>query len=140
MQNSIQNHNAMKNIRFYTLLVLLLVAGGMTMQAQEFQRRASMRDPLFLDTTSGVFHEIYDFWQQYEYAQFLDYGKISDPDYTPTNFAFWADSEIEDYGDPNSIIQCNLLPFYSYEEYFMGVIKRNDTLYELNKRWIQVGQ
>ena len=121
----------MKNIRFYTLLVLLLVAGGMTMQAQEFQRRASMRDPLFLDTTSGVFHEIYDFWQQYEYAQFLDYGKISDPDYTPTNFAFWADFEIENYGNPNSIIQSNLLPFYAYEEYFMGVAKRNDTLYEL---------
>ena len=121
----------MKVTKLYVLLALLLMVGGVTMQAQEFQRRASMRDPLFLDTTSGVFHEIYDFWQQYEYAQFLDYGKISDPDYTPTNFAFWADFEIENYGNPNSIIQSNLLPFYAYEEYFMGVAKRNDTLYEL---------
>ena len=121
----------MKNIKLYTLLALLLMAGGMTMQAQEFQRKTSLRDPLFLDTTSAVFHEIYNFWQQYEYAQFLDYGKISDPSYKPTNYDYWADTEIEDYGNPNSIIQCNLLPFYAYEEYFMGVTKRNDTLYEL---------
>ena len=67
----------MRTIRFCTLLALLMMAGGVKMQAQEFQRRASLRDPLFLDTTSGVFHEIYDFWQQYEYAQFLDYGRIS---------------------------------------------------------------
>ena len=113
------------------MLVLLLMAGGMNMQAQEFQRRVSLRDPLFLDTTSAVFHEIYDFWQQYEYAQFLDYGRMSDPQYKPTNYDFWADAETEDYGNPNSIIQCNLLPFYAYEEYFMGVTKRNDTLYEL---------
>ncbi|MBR6491592.1 MAG: hypothetical protein IKT02_04580, partial [Bacteroidales bacterium] len=92
----------MRTMRFYTLLVLLLMAEGVTMQAQEFQRRASMRDPLFLDTTSVVFHEIYDFWQRYEYAYFLDYGKISDPNYKPTNYAFWADFEIEDYGNPNS--------------------------------------
>ena len=102
-----------------------------SLQAQNLQQKASLRDPLFLDTTSVVFHEIYDFWQRYEYAYFMDYGRISEPDYKPTNYAFWADFEIEDYGNPNSIIQCNLLPFYTYEEYFMGVAKRNDTLYEL---------
>ena len=121
----------MKNFKIYTLFALLLMAGGMKIQAQEFQRKISLRDPLFLDTTSMIFHEIYDFWQQYEYAQFLDYGKMSDPQYKPTSYDFWADSEIEGYGNPNSIIQCNLLPFYAYEEYFMGVAKRNDTLYEL---------
>ena len=121
----------MKNMRIIILLALLLMAGGMTMHAQDFQRKAALRDPLFLDTTSGVFHEIYDFWQQYEYAQFLDYGQMSDPQYKPTSYDFWADSEIENYGNPNSIIQSNLLPFYAYEEYFMGVAKRNDTLYEL---------
>ena len=46
----------MNNKKFCTLLALLLMASGMKMQAQEFQRRASLRDPLFLDTTSGVFH------------------------------------------------------------------------------------
>ena len=102
-----------------------------SLQAQNLQQKASLRDPLFLDTTSVVFHEIYDFWQQYEYAYFLDYGKISDPNYKPTNYDFWTDFEKEDYGNPNSIIQCNLLPFYTYQEYFMGVAKRNDTLYEL---------
>ena len=102
-----------------------------SLQAQNLQQKASLRDPLFLDTTSVVFHEIYDFWQRYEYAYFLDYGKISDPNYKPTNYDFWTDFEKEDYGNPNSIIQCNLLPFYTYEEYFMGVAKRNDTLYEL---------
>jgi hypothetical protein len=121
----------MKNIRLFILLAFLLMVGGMTLNAQDFQRKSSLRDPLFLDTTSAVFLEIYDFWQQYEYAQFLDYGRMSDPQYKPTNYDFWADSEIQDYGNPNSIIQCNLLPFYAYEEYFMGVIKRNDTLYEL---------
>ena len=120
----------MKNPKFYSLLALLLMVGGF-MQAQDFQRKASLRDPLFLDTSSGIFHEIYDFWQRYEYAQFLDYGKISDPNYKPTNYDFWADAEIEDYGNPNAIIQCNMLPFYAYEECFMGVAKRNDTLYEL---------
>lgn len=102
-----------------------------SLQAQILQQKASLRDPLFLDTTSVVFHEIYDFWQRYEYAYFMDYGKISDPNYKPTNYDFWTDFEKEDYGNPNSIIQCNLLPFYTYEEYFMGVAKRNDTLYEL---------
>ncbi len=121
----------MKTTRILTLLAFLLMAGGVKMQAQEFQRIVSLRDPLFLDTTSMIFHEIYDFWQRYEYAYFLDYGKISDPNYKPTNYDFWTDFEKEDYGNPNSIIQCNLLPFYTYEEYFMGVAKRNDTLYEL---------
>ena len=121
----------MKNLKIYPLFALLLMARGVTMQAQEFQRKASLRDPLFLDTTSVIFHEIYDFWKQYEYAQFMDYGRMSDPRYKPTNYDFWADTEIEEYGNPNSIIQCNLLPFYAYEEYFMGVAKRNDTLYEL---------
>ena len=121
----------MKTTRFYTLLAFLLMAGGVKMHGQEFQRIVSLRDPLFLDTTSMIFHEIYDFWQRYEYAYFLDYGKISDPNYKPTNYDFWTDFEKEDYGNPNSIIQCNLLPFYTYEEYFMGVAKRNDTLYEL---------
>ena len=54
----------MRVIRNYTLFMLMLMVGGMKMQAQDFQRRASLRDPLFLDTTSVVFHEIYDFWQQ----------------------------------------------------------------------------
>ena len=121
----------MKNIRLFTLLALLLMVGEVKIQAQDFHRKASLRDPLFLDTTSVVFHEIYDLWQQYEYAQFLDYGKMSDPQYKPTNYGFWADAEIKDYGNPNAIIQCNMLPFYAYEEYFMGVAKRNDTLYEL---------
>ncbi len=121
----------MRYFKFFVLVALLMMAGGAKLQAQGFQQKTSLRDPLFLDTTSAVFHEIYDFWKQYEYAQFLDYGRISDPDYKPTSYAFWADSEIEDYGNPNSIIQCNLLPFYAYEEYFMGVAKRNDTLYEL---------
>ena len=121
----------MKAIRITALLAFLLMAGGVKMHGQEFQRTISLRDPLFLDTTSAVFHEIYDFWQRYEYAYFLDYGKISDPNYKPTNYDFWTDFEKEDYGNPNSIIQCNLLPFYTYEEYFMGVAKRNDTLYEL---------
>ena len=121
----------MKAIRITALLAFLLMAGGVKMHGQEFQRIVSLRDPLFLDTTSAVFHEIYDFWQRYEYAYFLDYGKISDPNYKPTNYDFWTDFEKEDYGNPNSIIQCNLLPFYTYEEYFMGVAKRNDTLYEL---------
>ena len=121
----------MKTTRILTLLAFLLMAGGVKMHGQEFQRIVSLRDPLFLDTTSMIFHEIYDFWQRYEYAYFLDYGKISDPNYKPTNYDFWTDFEKEDYGNPNSIIQCNLLPFYTYEEYFMGVAKRNDTLYEL---------
>ena len=124
-------NRTMKTTRILTLLAFLLMAGGVKMHGQEFQRIVSLRDPLFLDTTSMIFHEIYDFWQRYEYAYFLDYGKISDPNYKPTNYDFWTDFEKEDYGNPNSIIQCNLLPFYTYEEYFMGVAKRNDTLYEL---------
>ena len=121
----------MKAIRITALLAFLLMAGGVKMHGQEFQRIVSLRDPLFLDTTSAVFHEIYDFWQRYEYAYFFYFLKISDPNYKPTNYDFWTDFEKEDYGNPNSIIQCNLLPFYTYEEYFMGVAKRNDTLYEL---------
>ena len=120
----------MKNRLLY-LTLLCLSLFSTSLQAQNLQQKASLRDPLFLDTTSVVFHEIYDFWQQYEYAYFLDYGKISDPNYKPTNYDFWTDFEKEDYGNPNSIIQCNLLPFYTYQEYFMGVAKRNDTLYEL---------
>lgn len=54
----------MKNLKLYTLLALLLMVGGMKMQAQEFQRKSSLQDPLFLDTTSVVFHEIYDLWLQ----------------------------------------------------------------------------
>ncbi|MBR5911492.1 MAG: hypothetical protein IKZ55_05875 [Bacteroidales bacterium] len=120
----------MKNRLLY-ITILCLSLFSARLHAQGFQRKVSLRDPLFLDTASVVFHEIYDFWHQYEYASFLDYGKISDPDYKPKNFAFWADFEINSYGNPNSIFQSNLLPFYIYEEYFMGVTKRNDTLYEL---------
>ena len=121
----------MRKLRFILMLVLCGIAMKNSLLAQDLQQKVSLRDPLFLDTASVVFHEIYDFWQKYEYAQFLDYGRMSDPQYKPTSYDFWADFEIENYGNPNSIIQSNLLPFYAYEEYFMGVAKRNDTLYEL---------
>lgn len=121
----------MRKLRFILMLVLCGIAMKNSLLAQDIQQKVSLRDPLFLDTASVVFHEIYDFWQKYEYAQFLDYGRMGDPQYKPTSYDFWADFEIENYGNPNSIIQSNLLPFYAYEEYFMGVAKRNDTLYEL---------
>ena len=119
----------MRKLRFILMLVLCGIAMKNSLLAQDIQQKVSLRDPLFLDTASVVFHEIYDFWQKYEYAQFLDYGRMSDPQYKPTSYDFWADFEIENYGNPNSIIQSNLLPFYAYEEYFMG-----------DSRRIQVGQ
>ena len=120
----------MKNRLFY-LTVFCLSLFSTKLHAQGFQQKASLRDPLFLDTASVVFHEIYDFWHQFEKAQLLDYAKKNDPDYHSNSFNFWTDSEIKSYGDPNSIFQSNLLPFKLYEEYFMGVTKRNDTLFEL---------
>ena len=121
----------MRKMRFILAFVVCCLAMQCPLLAQDLQQKVSLRDPLFLDTASIVFHEIYDFWREYEYAQFLDYGRMDNPQYKPTSYDFWADSEIENYGNPNSIIQSNLLPFYAYEEYFMGVAKRNDTLFEL---------
>ena len=120
----------MKNRILYLVLLCLFLFSA-KLQAQGIQQKVLLRDPLFLDTTSVVFHEIYDFWSQYKVAQLLDFTIKKEPDYNPTSYNFWVDSEIESYEDPNSIFQCNLLPFYAYEEYFMGVSKRNDTLYEL---------
>ena len=117
--------------KLFQFTVCCLALFSTKLHAQGFQQKASLRDPLFLDTASVVFYEIYDFWHQFENAQLLDYAKKNDPDYHSTSFNFWTDSEIKSYGDPNSVFQSNLMPFKLYEEYFMGVTKRNDTLYEL---------
>ena len=85
------------------------------------------RDPFWVDTTSADFQGIVKLWN--------DYKSSLVSEQSPT--AFWMESEVATYGNPDLLIQSFTLSKYDFmdfmggKELFIGVEKRNDTLFEM---------
>ena len=80
-----------------------------------------------MDTTSADFQGIVKLWN--------DYKSCLVSDQSPA--AFWMESEVATYGNPDLLIQSFSLSKYDFmdfmggKELFIGVEKRNDTLFEM---------
>ena len=89
--------------------------------------KAQFRDPFWVDTTSADFQGIVKLWN--------DYKSCLVSDQSPA--AFWMESEVATYGNPDLLIQSFTLSKYDFmdfmggKELFIGVEKRNDTLFEM---------
>ena len=91
------------------------------------QTKMQFRDPFWVDTTSADFQGIVRLWN--------DYKSSLVSEQSPT--AFWMESEVATYGNPDLLIQSFTLSKYDFmdfmggKELFIGVEKRNDTLFEM---------
>lgn len=89
------------------------------------QRNIQTRE--YLDTTSVVFQDIYQLWKSYGDDMWSN-------NFLGTNIdtkKYWAESEIEEYGDGFNLHQLFAPNYFIFAEFFTGINKRNDTLYEL---------
>ncbi|HBN05171.1 MAG TPA: hypothetical protein DD434_05210 [Bacteroidales bacterium] len=89
------------------------------------QRNIQTRE--YLDTTSVVFQDIYQLWKSYGDDMWFN-------NFLGTNIdtkKYWAESEIEEYGDGCNLHQLFAPNYFIFDEFFIGINKRNDTLYEL---------
>ena len=106
------------------LTIILFAFLGATLFGQT---RMQFRDPFWVDTTSADFHGIVKLWN--------DYKNSLVSEQSPT--AFWMESEVATYGNPDLLIQSFTLSKYDFmdfmggKELFIGVEKRNDTLFEM---------
>jgi len=106
------------------LTIILFAFLGATLWGQT---RMQFRDPFWVDTTSADFHGIVKLWN--------DYKNSLVSEQSPT--AFWMESEVATYGNPDLLIQSFTLSKYDFmdfmggKELFIGVEKRNDTLFEM---------
>lgn len=103
-------------IAFCLLLPLISFSQG---------REVSVRQ--YIDTTSVEFQSIFKLWQNYQYD-------LLSNEFAKTNIdtkKYWAESEIEEYGDGYNLYQLVAYNYFIFKEFFIGINKRNDTLYEL---------
>ena len=109
-------------------IILALVLSFQSVMAQTMGCvKAQFRDPFWVDTTSANFQGIVKLWN--------DYKSCLVSDQSPA--AFWMESEVATYGNPDLLIQSFTLSKYDFmdfmggKELFIGVEKRNDTLFEM---------
>ena len=105
--------------RALTILLFALMSTSLFAQT-----KMQFRDPFWVDTTSADFQGIVRLWN--------DYKSSLVSEHSPT--AFWMESEVATYGNPDLLIQSFTLSKYDFmggKELFIGVEKRNDTLFEM---------
>ncbi|MBP1646187.1 MAG: hypothetical protein H6Q16_1762 [Bacteroidetes bacterium] len=112
----------MQNIKriFLTIIVFLF-----SINLLYSQRNIQTRE--YLDTTNAVFQDIYQLWKNYGDDMWSN-------NFFGTNIdtkKYWAESEIEKYGDGCNLHQLFAPNYFIFAEFFIGINKRNDTLYEL---------
>lgn len=103
-------------ISVFLILPFLSISQGRNIQTREY-----------LDTTSVVFQDIYQLWKSYGDDMWSNH-------FIQTNFdtkKYWAESEIEEYGDSYNLHQLFAPNYFIFKEFFIGINNRNDTLYEL---------
>ncbi|MDR0971251.1 MAG: hypothetical protein LBM25_02580 [Bacteroidales bacterium] len=83
----------------------------------------------FMDTSNVVFQDIYNLWQNYQAERNLNFQKKEKTDFSK----YWHKDELEKYGDNCDLYSIYAFNYYTYQnkELFIGINKRNDTLYEL---------
>ena len=109
-------------------IILALVLSFQSVMAQTMGCvKAQFRDPFWVDTTSADFQGIVKLWNDYKSCLVSDQSPV----------AFWMESEVATYGNPDLLIQSFTLSKYDFmdfmggKELFIGVEKRNDTLFEM---------
>ncbi len=104
------------------LLLLLIFFSSINSYAQ---REVQIRQ--YLDTTNVVFQDIFQLWKSYG-------DDLCSNEFAKTNIdtkKYWAESEIEEYGEAYNLYQLVAYNYFIFKEFFIGINKRNDTLYEL---------
>ena len=99
--------------RALTILLFALMSTSLFAQT-----KMQFRDPFWVDTTSADFQGIVRLWN--------DYKSSLVSEHSPT--AFWMESEVATYGNPDLLIQSFTLSKYDFmvgKELFIGVEKRN---------------
>ena len=89
------------------------------------QRQVSIRK--FMDTSSVEFQSIFKLWQDYQNDLFSN-------DFKKTNLdlhKYWYKGEIEKFGNRFDLYKGAIGPYYIFGEFFIGINKRNDTLFEI---------
>jgi hypothetical protein len=108
-----------------------VVVDGEDWTPQIPKRSVSFRQ--FMDTNDMVFKDIYHLWQDYQNDLLENDMSYRKKDVTK----YWYDGEIETYGDGYDLYKMLALSYYSVyvKENFIGINKRNDTLYELQSAY-----
>ena len=123
---------------------LIVICTWLVAQNPKMRNEMRLRDPFYLDTMSVDFQNILHLWNDYKDSVYDDYMASRGDDRATGSqkaMTFWEESEIQKYGNP-SLFQGNpdlflctfqLHPtnYYMGKEFFIGVEKRNDTLFEL---------
>lgn len=89
------------------------------------QRQVSIRK--LMDTSSVEFQSIYKLWQDYQNDSFLNDFKGTNHDLQK----YWYKGDIEKYGDKFDLYKRTIGSYYIFGEFFIGINKRNDTLFEI---------
>ena len=105
----------------------LLIAICLILPLMSFAQGRDVKIRQFMDTTNVVFQDIYKLWTNYE-------NDLCSNEFKKTNIdtkKYWADSEIKEYGDGCDLYQLVAFNYFQSKEFFIGINKRNDTLYEI---------
>lgn len=89
------------------------------------QRQVSIRK--FMDTSSVEFRSIYKLWQDYQNDLFSNDFKETNHDLQK----YWYKGDIEKYGSEFDLYKGAIGSYYIFGEFFIGINKRNDTLFEI---------
>jgi len=111
-------------VSFGQVTTVATVAVGQHEKYEKPQHKVRVRNGI--DTSNIIFKEIFQFWQNYQNDLMLADA------FNNTNrihSKYWAASEIQKYGNPDLIR--DFVWYHYLSEYFVGIEKRNDTLYEL---------
>jgi len=105
----------------------LLIAICLILPLMSFAQGRDIKIRQYMDTTNVVFQDIYKLWTNYE-------NDLCSNEFIKTNIdtkKYWAESEIREYGDGYNLYQLVAFNYFQFKEFFIGINKRNDTLYEI---------
>ncbi len=105
----------------------LLIAICLILPLFSFAQGRDVKIRQFMDTTNVVFQDIYQLWKSYGNDLYSNEFKKTNID----TKKYWTESEIKEYGDGCDLYQLVAFQYFIYKEFFIGINKRNDTLYEL---------
>lgn len=130
--------------RFIFSILLTIVCTLVFAQTGRLHNNMVLRDPFYLDTTSVDFQNILHLWNDYKDCVFDDWMISQDNNKIDVNskaMLFWEESERQKYGQIGSLqgnpdlflrtFQLEPTNYFMGKELFIGVEKRNDTLFEL---------
>lgn len=105
----------------------LLISICLILPLMSFAQGRDVTIRQYMDTTNVVFQDIYKLWTNYE-------NDLCSNEFKKTNIdtkKYWVGSEIKEYGDNCDLYQLIAFNYFIFKEFFIGINKRNDTLYEI---------